>query len=156
MRRRKTGTSSFFSLRACLLDEVIRVFQLAHQLQDEVLVVVPFEIVEIESTLLREVFEVLAETTRGPQALRNQARRFVERVETDDTGFAELFGAVEGPGSFESFAELLFVLFQAGWGEEVLAVECEFEAEEIEDGFDEAATFGVGEIAKDWNVGPEF
>jgi hypothetical protein len=66
-------------------------------------------IVEVEPTLLREIFEVLAETTCGPEALRNQARRFVEPVETDDTRFAEFFRAVEGPGSFETFAELFFV-----------------------------------------------
>src|ERR1035441_830623 len=106
--------------------------------------------------LLREVFEVLAEAARRPQALRNQAGRFVEWIETDDTGFAEVLGAVEGPGGLESFAKLLFVLLQAGWGEKVLAVECEFETEEIENGFDKTPTLVGREIAKNRNVRPEF
>ena len=63
----------------------------------------------------------------------------MERIETDDAGFAEIFCAVESPRRFEALAELLFILFQAGWREEVLTVERVFEAEEIEDGFDEAA-----------------
>src|SRR5437870_3276231 len=117
---------------------------------------VPFEIAEVESMLLCEVFEVLTKAAHRSQALRDQAGRLVERVETDDTRFAEIFGAVQGPGGFEAFAELLFVLFQARRGEEVLAVEREFEAEEIEDGRDEAATFVGWEIAKNGNIRPEF
>src|SRR5208283_4272655 len=92
----KAEDGDFFVLFATslLLNEIIRSFELPHQEQDEVLVAIPFEIVEVESMLLREVFEVLTETARRTQALRNQAGRFVERIETDDTGFTQVLGAV--------------------------------------------------------------
>jgi hypothetical protein len=75
----KAEDRDFFVLfvASLLLNEIIRSFKLPHQEQNEILVAIPFEIVEVDSMLLREVFEVLAEAARRPQALRNQAGRFV-------------------------------------------------------------------------------
>ena len=65
----------------------------------------------------------------------------MERLETDDTGFAELFCAVEGPGSFQPLTKYLLILLETGWSQKVLAVECELKAKEIEDGFDDVPPF---------------
>jgi hypothetical protein len=59
-------------------------------------------------------------------------------AQTDDTGFAKLFCTVDGPGSFEPLAKYLLILLEPGWGQKVFAVECEFEAKEIKDGFDQS------------------
>jgi hypothetical protein len=52
-----------------LLDEIVGVFELAHKQENEALVMVSFEIVQINTALLREVLEVFPESACWPEAL---------------------------------------------------------------------------------------
>jgi hypothetical protein len=65
----------------------------------------------------------------------------VERLITDDTGFAKLFCTFDGPGCFQPLTKYLLILLEPGWGQKVLAVECELKAKEIKDGFDDVPSF---------------
>ena len=90
--------------------------------------------------LLREVFEVLPEPARRPQAFRNQAGRFVKRVEPDDAGFTKLFGAVERPGALSRSRNCFSFSLRRDGVRKFSLWSAIFEPEEIEDCFDEAAT----------------
>src|SRR6185437_7436621 len=79
----------------------------------------------------------------------------MERVEPDDAGFTEFLCAVESPGSPQAFPKQLLVFFQPRRSKEVFAVKRVFEAEEIQDGFDQAAALRGREIPKNRDVLPE-
>jgi hypothetical protein len=57
----------------------------------------------------------------------------MQRVVPDEERFAQLFVPVQRPWGTQHFAKLLFVLLDPGLGQEVLAVNRVFEAEEIKD-----------------------
>ena len=61
----------------------------------------------------------------------------MQRVVTNEEGFAKLFITIQGPRRPQSFAEVFFVFLEPGLRQVVLAVDGEFQSEEIEDGRDE-------------------
>ena len=154
IRRRKTETSALFSLRAVLLDQVVLTSSFRIRSRINALYGRPSDRSGPSPRCFAKSLRYLPRPACGPEALRNQSRRFMETLEPDHTRFAKLFRAVKGPGSFQAFSELLFVLLQAGRCEEVFAVERKLKTEEIEDGFDEAAALRDRKIAKDGYVGP--
>src|SRR5437870_1682901 len=79
----------------------------------------------------------------------------MERLEPDDTGLAQIFGAVERPRGLESFAKVLLILLQARRREEVLAVERVFQPEEVKDSRQKVTPVDVGEVTDEGHVRPE-